>query len=143
MVVTLDQELGKVGVLLHRADHHPPEVPPQPDQDLLQEVVGEGALRLHSLQLHRYSAGLSRSDPDRQDPRAILLPQYHNWSVRRSIQAEMRNRNFNHPSAQVPASQLARYSTCSAVSASIATPMLCSFSFAISWSTETGSRCTA
>src|SRR5205807_4102574 len=43
---------------------------------------------------------------------------------------------------QVPWSQLDRYFACSAVSSSIATPMLSSLSVAMSWSISDGSTCT-
>jgi len=67
MIVPPDQKLGEVGVLLDRADDHPPKVSPQTNQNLLQEIVGERALRLHALQLHGDGAGLRRPDPDGQN----------------------------------------------------------------------------
>src|ERR1700732_2119991 len=143
MVVPADQQLGKVGVLLNRADHHPAEITAKAHQNLLQEIVSERPLRLHALKLHGDGTGFCRTDPDGQHPGAFLLPQNHNWSVGGPVQTEMCHRDFDHGlTAQVPASQLARYSTCSAVSVSIAMPMLCSLSRAISWSTAGGSRCT-
>src|SRR5688572_3255065 len=49
LVLAADEELREVGVLLHRADHHPPEIPAESYDHLLEEVVRERPLRLHAL----------------------------------------------------------------------------------------------
>ena len=96
MVLSADQQLGEVGVLLDRADHDPAEIAPKPHQNLLEQIVGEGALGLHPLQLHRDRAGLGRSDPDREDATPVLLPQNYDRRVRGSIEAKVRDRYFDH-----------------------------------------------
>ena len=103
-----------------------------------------GPLRLHSLQLHGDGARLRRADPDRKDPATFLFAQDDDRSVGGPVESEVGHGDFDHDeyfprlarlatcANYVPASQLARYLTCSGVSVSIAIPMLCSLSCAIS-----------
>src|SRR5215208_7396829 len=96
MIVPPDHQLGEVSVLLDCADHDPTKVAAEAYQDLLQKIVSERALGLHALKLHGNGAGFRGSNPDWQNPRAVLLPQNHNWSVRGPIETEMRHRDFDH-----------------------------------------------
>ena len=144
VVVAADQQLGEVGVLLHRADHHPAEVAAEPDEDLLEEIVGQRALRLHALQLHGDGARLRGPDPDRAAPAPLLLPQDDHRRVGGPVEAEMGHGDFDHAYSyrgtrssavsRVPArrdtSDLLRRQGVDAM------PMLCSLSRAISWSTD-------
>ena len=146
VIVPPDQQLGEVGVLLDRADDHPPEVAAQPDENLLEQIVGQRALRLHSLQLHGDGARLRRPDPDGQHPApsfsrrmttgVLVVRSRPRWATVTSIIDESYRRSrlarLAACPSYVPASQLARYSTCSGVRVSIAMPMLCSLSRAIS-----------
>src|SRR5882724_9271840 len=52
LVVAPDEQLGKVGVFLYRADDDPAKLAAQPHDHLLEQVVGERALGFHALQIH-------------------------------------------------------------------------------------------
>ena len=113
VIVPPDQQLGEVGVLLDGADEDPAEVPPETHENLLEEIVSERALRLHSLQLHGDGARLRRADPDGKDPATFLFSQDDDRSVGGPVETEMGHRDFDHDEyfPGWPASQPAR-TTC-------------------------------
>ena len=96
VVVAADEQLGEVGILLDRADEHAPQVPAEPHEYLLEEIVRKRPLRLHPLQLHRDGAGLRRPDPDGEYPAALLLAQDDDRRVGRPVESEVGHGDFDH-----------------------------------------------
>src|SRR5712692_3557407 len=100
VIVPADEQLGEVGVFLHRADHDAAEVAAQPDDELLHEIVRERALRLHALQLHGDRARFRRPDPDGQDAGAVLFAENDHRGVRGPIQPQVGHSDFDHCSSR-------------------------------------------
>src|SRR2546425_6828659 len=120
-----------------------PQVSPQAEDHLLQEIVRERPRELHPRELHGDGARLGGADPNRQHPLPFLLLEDDHRRVCRAIESQMRDPNLNLVRAQVPISHDARYFFCSGVSGSIATPIAASFSRAMSASSSRGIRCTS
>src|SRR6266550_7721885 len=98
-VSAVDVQLGEIGVVLDLGDDDLAEVGAEADDDLLQEVVGEGAGELHAGELHRDRARLGGADPDRQHPLPVPLLEDDDRRVGRAIEPEV---GHPHPDPRTP-----------------------------------------
>src|SRR6266576_2782049 len=142
-IAAVDVQLGIIRVVLHLGDDDLPQVCPQAEYHLLQEIMGERPRELHARELHGDGARLGGSDPDREHALPFLLLENDDRCVGRTVESQMRDPNLNLDGAQVPISHDARYFCCSGVSVSMVTPMAASFRRAISASRSRGIRCTS
>ena len=97
LAVTLQVELGEVGVLAHVRDQDADEVDAELVEHVLQEVVGQRAGALHALQGVGDGGRLGPADVDGQHPpAALLLPQEHDRGVGRKLQPHTDELHLHH-----------------------------------------------
>jgi hypothetical protein len=85
-----------VGALLNLGDLYAAERPTEPDDEALAQVVREGTFPAHVFHLHQDGIRLGRTDPDREEAITALLPEDYDVTVRRTVESQALNENFDH-----------------------------------------------